>query len=57
VVATEFSECDWIEIDPEVCTGRRALRGTRIAVQSLLEMLAARDSVEDVLAAFPSPGR
>ena len=45
---------DWIEIDPEVCNGRPVLRGTRIAVQSVLEMLAVGDSVEDVLAAFPS---
>lgn len=45
---------DWIEIDPEVCNGRPVLRGTRIAVQSVLEMLAAGDSVEDVLVAFPS---
>ena len=45
---------DWIEIDPEVCNARPVLRGTRIAVQSVLEMLAAGDSVDDVLAAFPS---
>jgi len=45
---------DWIEIHPDVCNGRRVLRGTRIAVQSVLEMLAAGDSVEDVLEAFPS---
>ena len=45
---------DWIDIDAEVCKGRSVLRGTRIAVQSVLEMLAAGDSVEDVLAAFPS---
>jgi len=38
---------DWIEIDP-------VLRGTRIAVHSVLEMLAAGDSVEDVLEALPS---
>jgi uncharacterized protein (DUF433 family) len=48
---------DWIEIDPEVCNGRPVLRGTRIAVQSVLEMLAAGDSVEDVREAFPSLGR
>ena len=48
---------DWIEIHPEVCNGRPVLRGTRIAVQSVLEMLAAGDSVEDVLEAFPSLGR
>jgi uncharacterized protein (DUF433 family) len=45
---------DWIEVNANVCNGRPVLRGTRIAVQSVLEMLAAGDSVEDVLAAFPS---
>ena len=48
---------DWIEINPEVCNGRPVLRGTRIAVQSVLEMLAAGDSVEDVLEGFPSLNR
>ncbi len=45
---------DFIEVHPDVCNGRPVLRGTRIAVQSVLEMLGAGDSVEDVLAAFPS---
>jgi uncharacterized protein (DUF433 family) len=45
---------DWIEIHPDVCNGRPVLRGTRIAVQSVLEMLAAGDSVDDVMEAFPS---
>jgi uncharacterized protein (DUF433 family) len=45
---------DLIEIHPDVCNGRPVLRGTRIAVQSVLEMLGAGDSVEDVLGAFPS---
>lgn len=45
---------DAIEMNPDVCNGRPVVRGTRIAVQSLLEMLAAGDSIDDVLAAFPS---
>jgi uncharacterized protein (DUF433 family) len=45
---------NWIEIHPDVCNGRPVLRGTRIAVQSVLEMLTAGDSVQDVLQAFPS---
>ena len=45
---------DWIELHPDVCNGRPVLRGTRIAVQSVLEMLAAGDSIEDVVEAFPS---
>ena len=45
---------EWIEIHPDVCNGRPVLRGTRIAVQSILEMIAAGDSVDDMLEAFPS---
>ncbi len=48
-----MSSSDWIEIHADVCNGRAVLRGTRIAVQSVLEMLAAGDSVEDVLEAYP----
>lgn len=48
---------DVIEIHPDVCNGKPVLRGTRIAVQSVIEMLAAGDSVEDVLEAFPSLNR
>ena len=47
-------DSDWIEIHPDVCNGRPVLRGTRIAVQSVLEMLAAGDSVDDVLESFPT---
>ncbi len=44
---------DVITIDPEVCNGRPSVRGKRIAVQSILEFLAAGDSVDEVLQAFP----
>jgi Protein of unknown function (DUF433) len=37
-----------ISIKPDVCNGRPAIRGTRITVQTVLEFLAAGDSVEDV---------
>ena len=43
-----------ISIDPDVCNGRPVVRGTRIAVQTVLEFLAAGDSVEDVLEEYPS---
>ena len=42
-----------ISIDPDVCNGRPVVRGTRIAVQTVLEFLAAGDSVEDVLEEYP----
>jgi uncharacterized protein (DUF433 family) len=42
-----------IEIQPDVCNGRPVVRGTRIAVQSVLEFLSAGDSVEEVLEEYP----
>lgn len=45
---------DRISINPDVCNGRPVVRGTRIAVQTVLEFLAAGDSTEDVLEEYPS---
>ena len=42
-----------ISIKPDVCNGRPVVRGTRIAVQTVLEFLSAGDSVEDVLEEYP----
>jgi uncharacterized protein (DUF433 family) len=38
-----------ISVKPDVCNGRPVVRGARITVQTVLEFLAAGDSVEDVL--------
>jgi uncharacterized protein (DUF433 family) len=43
-----------ISISPDVCNGRPVVRGTRIAVQTVLEFLAAGDSAKDVLEEYPS---
>lgn len=43
-----------IVINPDVCNGRPVVRGTRIAVQTVLEFLAAGDSIADVLEEYPS---
>ena len=42
-----------ISIKQDVCNGRPVVRGTRIAVQTVLEFLAAGDSVEEVLEEYP----
>jgi uncharacterized protein (DUF433 family) len=42
-----------ITLDPDICNGRPVVRGTRITVQTVLEFLAAGDSVDDVLAEYP----
>ena len=43
-----------ITINPDICNGKPVLRGTRIAVQTVLEFLAAGDSTEDVLEEYPA---
>lgn len=43
-----------IVIDPNICNGRPTVRGTRITAQTILEFLAAGDSVEDVLGEYPT---
>ena len=43
-----------IEIKPDVCNGKPVLKGTRITVQSVLELLAAGDSIDEVLKAYPA---
>lgn len=43
-----------ISTNPDVCNGRPVVAGTRIAVQTVLEFLAAGDSVEDVLEEYPA---
>ena len=42
-----------ITIDPEQCGGRPCLRGMRIRVQDVLDMLAGGATPETILADFP----
>jgi len=41
-------------MDPAICNGRPAVKGTRITVQTVIEFLAAGDSVDDVLEEYPA---
>lgn len=43
-----------ITVSPDICNGKPVIRGTRITVQTVLEFLAAGDSVEDVLEEYPT---
>ena len=42
-----------ITIDPEICGGRLCVRGMRITVSNVLEMLAGGMTREEVLKDFP----
>ncbi len=43
-----------ITIDPDICNGKPVIKGTRISVQTVLEFLAAGDSVDEVLQEYPA---
>ena len=43
-----------IEINPAVCHGKPVVRGTRVLVSQILGALSGGDSIEDVLADYPS---
>jgi uncharacterized protein (DUF433 family) len=42
-----------IVVDPEVLTGKPVIRGTRLAVEFILELLAAGQSENELLANYP----
>ena len=42
-----------IELDPRVCNGKPVIKGTRIPVSVVLERLAAHESWEAILSAYP----
>lgn len=42
-----------ITIDPAVCGGRPCLRGTRVRVKDVLDLLAAGVSNKEILADYP----
>jgi uncharacterized protein (DUF433 family) len=51
---------DWREhivADPQVMLGKPVVRGTRITVALILEKLAAGESVDDLLVAYPRLAR
>ena len=43
-----------ITVDPDICNGKPVIRGTRITAQTVLEFLAAGDSIEEVLDEYPT---
>jgi len=42
-----------ITMNPEICNGKPTIRGMRITVKTVLEYIAAGESVENILKAYP----
>ena len=51
------SEFERISVDSRVCHGQACVKGTRIPVHQVLRMLANGDTIEDLLAEYPSLSR
>jgi uncharacterized protein (DUF433 family) len=47
------SAIDRITIDPSVCGGRPCIRGLRVRVKDVLDLLAAGASRDEILADYP----
>jgi uncharacterized protein (DUF433 family) len=48
---------DRISIDPNICHGQACVQGTRIPVHQIVRMLANGDTIEELLAEYPSLSR
>lgn len=46
-------ELDRIAVDPQILGGKPVIRGTRIAVEFVLELLAAGQSEREILSNYP----
>jgi len=42
-----------ITVDPEICTGKACIRGMRFPASRILELLAAGETRERILAEYP----
>ncbi len=42
-----------ISVDPQICSGKPCIRGTRIMVRNILGMIAGGYSIDRVLEAYP----
>ncbi|PIP06205.1 MAG: hypothetical protein COX51_09355 [Syntrophobacteraceae bacterium CG23_combo_of_CG06-09_8_20_14_all_50_8] len=44
---------EWVTVDPNICSGKATIRGTRIMVKDILGMIAGGYSLDQVLQAYP----
>jgi len=42
-----------ITIDPNICNGKPTIRGMRVTVKTVLEYIAAGETIDNILDAYP----
>ena len=45
--------CDRVHVDPSICGGRPHIRGTRVRVSDILDLLASGAAQSEILADYP----
>jgi uncharacterized protein (DUF433 family) len=53
MTSSQVSRLDRITVDPAIAHGKPVVRGMRMPVQTILELLASGMTFDDVLADFP----
>lgn len=53
LVMSEFNWQDRISVNPGVCFGKPCIKGTRIWVSLILDLLASGSSVDEILQDYP----
>ncbi|NLR58857.1 DUF433 domain-containing protein [Chitinophaga polysaccharea] len=43
----------YIEINPKVMMGKPVIKGTRITIELILEKLSEKETIQDILIAYP----
>ena len=44
---------EFIELNPQIMIGKAVIKGTRITVENIMEMIATGDTVDNIMEAFP----
>ena len=56
-IDVEFSDLKRIVVDPEICSGKPTIQGTRIMVSNILGMFSGDYSINRILKSYPELSR
>lgn len=51
-MSSPTSRLDRVAVDPEIVHGKPRIKGTRVTVQVILELLAAGETIDELLAEY-----
>ncbi|MBI4056199.1 MAG: DUF433 domain-containing protein [Elusimicrobia bacterium] len=52
-MGTTTLQWTWIVSDPKICGGELCIKGTRVPIHLILDHIAAGDTFDDILKAYP----